>query len=113
MRAIRCPYLYCSNVKKSGKKNGKQSYFCHDCKVSWTNKSRPNRRLEKLWEQYAFDGRTIKNLAKEYNLSSGGINAQLKRYVPSRIIQKPRTVAIIMDVTYFDGWGMLVVIDEL
>lgn len=111
MRAIRCPYSYCSNVKKNGKKRGKQSYYCHDCQLSWTNKCRPSRKLNKLWEQYAFDGRTVKNLAKEYGLSTGGINAQLKQYVPSRILQKPRTVAAIMDVTYFDGWGMLVVID--
>ena len=53
MRAIRCPYLYCTNVKKNGRNNGKQSYYCHDCKVAWTNKNRPNRKLNKLWEQYA------------------------------------------------------------
>ena len=111
MRAIRCPYLNCTNVKKSGKQNGKQRYVCHDCSRTWSSKSRPHRKINKLWQQYAFDGRTVKSLAKEYNLSTGGISAQLKRYMPSRIVQKPRTVAIIMDVTYFDGWGMLVIID--
>ena len=111
MRAIRCPYSYCINVKKSGKKNGKQSYYCHDCKVSWTNKCRPSRKLNKLWKQYAFDGRTVKSLAKEHGKSRGYISSQLDLYVSSRIIQKPRTVAVIMDVTYFDGWGLLVVID--
>lgn len=111
MRAIRCPYLYCINVKKSGRKNGKQSYFCKTCRRSWTNPKRPNRRLNKLWEQYAFDGRTVKSLAKEYKKSTGCIRAQLAEYVPIAIIQKPRTVAVIMDVTYFDGWGFMVVID--
>jgi len=31
--------------------------------------------------------------------------------MPPQIIQKPRTVAVIMDATYFDNWGLLVVID--
>lgn len=111
MRAIRCPYLYCNNVKKSGRKNGKQAYFCNTCQKSWTNKTRPDRRLKKLWNQYAFDGRTVKSLAKERGLSTGCIRSQLTAYVPPRIIQKPRTVAMIMDVTYFDDWGLMVVID--
>jgi len=111
MRAIRCPYLYCINVKKSGRKNGKQCYFCHDCRASWTNKNRPSRKLNKLWEQYAFDGRTVKKLARDYQKSTGYIHSQLATYVPPRITQKPRRVALVMDATYFDGWGLLVVID--
>lgn len=67
--------------------------------------------LDKLWDQYAFDGRTVKNLAREYGKSAGYIQSQLRAYVPPRIVQMPRTVAVIMDVTYFDGWGLLVVID--
>lgn len=111
MRAIRCPYSYCTNVKKSGRKNGKQAYFCKTCCRSWTNKNRPNRKLKKLWNQYAFDGRTVKSLAKEYKVSIGNIRDQLSAYRPPQIIQKPRRVAVIMDVTYFGNWGLLVVID--
>jgi len=111
MRATRCPYLYCINVKKNGSKGGKQRYYCHGCATSWTSKPRPKKLRDKLWEQYAQDGRTIKSLAKEYKKSLGWISDQLRLYKPLRIIQKPRTVAVIMDVTYFDGWGMLVVID--
>lgn len=111
MRATRCPYLYCTNVKKSGRKNGKQTYFCNTCQKSWTSKVRPNRRVTKLWNQYAFDGRSVKSLAREYKVSAGCIRTQLGTYVPPRIVQKPRTVAVIMDVTYFGDWGLLVVID--
>lgn len=111
MRAIRCPYSYCTNVKKSGRRQGRQSYFCHDCNRSWTAKSRPGRKLKKLWQQYAFDGRSVSSLAKEYDVSAGCIRARLNTYVPPRIVQGPRTVALIMDVTYFDGWGLFVAID--
>lgn len=111
MRAKRCPYFYCINVKKIGARNGRQRHYCHDCHKSWTAQVRPKRMLDRLWEQYAFDGRTVKSLAKEYQKSTGCIRARLGTYVPPRIIQKPRAVALIMDVTYFDGWGLLVVID--
>ena len=111
MRATRCPYLYCINVTKNGTRNGLQRYFCRDCNASWSSKSRPGRKLENLWEQYAFDGMTVKTLAKRQSKSKGFIHARLRTYTPPKIIQKPRIVAVIMDVTYFDGWGMLVVID--
>lgn len=111
MRAKRCPYLYCTNVKKTGIRNGRQRYYCHDCSRSWTTSARPKRKINYLWSQYAFDGRTVNSLAKEYRKSTGCIRAQLNTYMPPRIVQKPRTVAVIMDVTYFGDFGILVVID--
>ena len=111
MRAIRCPFLNCINVKKNGRKNSKQTYFCKSCHRSWTSKNRPSRHLNKLWQQYAFEGRSVKTLAKEYKLSPGCVRSQLKSYVPPQIAHKSRTVAVIMDATYFDDWGVLVVID--
>ena len=111
MRASRCPFFHCSNVVKNGHRNGRQRYVCQDCRTSWTSKKRPDRALTKLWNQYAFDGRNVKDLAKAYKVSPGCIRTQLSAYVPPRIIQKPRVVAVILDVTYFDNWGLMVVID--
>ncbi len=111
MGARRCPFFHCTNVKRNGVRNGLQRYLCQDCGASWRSKSRPDRKLKQLWNQYAFDGRTVKSLATQYKKSAGCIRSQLAQYVPPRIVQKPRTVAVIMDVTYFDDWGLLVVID--
>jgi hypothetical protein len=106
-----CPFFNCTNVIKYGSQKGKQRYRCQSCGHSWTNKSRPSRQLGKLWDQYAIDGRTVRDLAKTYGKSPNWVRTQLNRYVPPKIVQKPRTVAVIMDVTYFDGWGLMVVID--
>lgn len=111
MRAKHCPFFNCTNVKKNGKKTGRQRYVRHTCSRHWTSKPRPTRKLVKLWQQYAFDGRTVRDLAREYKLSCKRIRTQLRQYTPSQITQKPRTVAVIMDVTYFKDWGILVVID--
>jgi hypothetical protein len=64
-----------------------------------------------LWSQYAFDGLTVAKLAKMHGKGRGFIQSKLATYTPPKIIQKPRTVALIMDVTYFDDWGIMVVID--
>ncbi len=111
MRAIRCPFFNCTNVKKNGSKKGRQRYYCHTCSRSWTGKVRPTRQLRKLWSKYAFDGRSVSSLARETRKSRSWVNSQLNQYTPPRIIQAPRTVAVIMDVTYFGDWGLMVVID--
>lgn len=109
--AKHCPFFNCINVNKYGLQNGKQRYFCNTCKRSWTSQRRPKRFVDNLWEQYAFEGRTVKTLAKEHKKSCGYIRSQLCQYRPPKIAQKPRIVSIIMDVTYFDGWGLFVAID--
>jgi hypothetical protein len=111
MGAKRCPFFNCINVRKNGLQSGRQRYFCSTCRRSWSNKSRSSRRTTILWRKYAFDGRSVKSLASEYGLSPGCIRSQLGCYRPQRITQKPRTVAVVMDATYFDDWGILVVID--
>jgi hypothetical protein len=111
MGAKRCPFFNCINVKKNGIRRGKQRYLCQICGLSWTSKDRPAKQRSKIWNQYAFDGRSVRDLARQYKKSPGWVRAQLGAYIPPRIIQKPRTVAVIMDVTYFGDWGLLVVID--
>jgi hypothetical protein len=111
MGAKRCPFFHCNNVKKNGLRNGLQRYLCRGCGTSWQSKSRPTRRLNKLWCEYAYEGASVKVLARRYGLSSSCIRSQLTEYSPPKIIQKPRTVAVIMDATYFGTWGLLVVID--
>lgn len=111
MGAKRCPFFHCTNVRKHGLQSGKQRYYCVSCRMSWTNKSRSTRKVNKLWRQYAFKGHTASDLAEEYKVSASNIRALLRTYKPPKITQKPRVVAVIMDVTYFGDWGILVVID--
>lgn len=106
-----CPFFHCTNVIKHGLQNGRQRYRCTLCGHTWASSRRPDRQLKALWHKYAFDGRSVRKLAEEYGTSEEHIRTQLRAYVPPRIAQKPRTVAMIMDVTYFGSWGILVVID--
>lgn len=111
MRAIRCPYLYCNNVKRNGTRNGRQRYLCHDCQATWTNPTRPIRFRNKLWREYAFEGRKVAWLAKHYHKSLKFIRRELDLYGAYDALPRARKVTVIMDVTYFGSWGILVVID--
>jgi hypothetical protein len=106
-----CPLCYCTNVIKKGVRHGRQRYLCSSCETSWTNPNRPHRFRTKLWKQYAFEGRSVAWLAEHYHKSPGFIRKQLGLYEAYDAIPRARRVTVIMDVTYFGAWGVLVVID--
>ncbi len=106
-----CPHCYCTNVNKHGVRNGKQRYQCRDCMTCWTSLSRPERLQARIWQDYVFELRTVAQLRKLHHKGANFIRHALVSYQPPIEIDKPRPVTIIMDVTYFSNWGMLVVID--
>ncbi len=55
--------------------------------------------------------RTVAQLATSYNRSDEWVRSKLATYQPPILIHVPRRVTVIMDVTYFGSWGVLVVID--
>lgn len=111
MARNKCPLCYCINVVKNGVRRGRQRYLCQDCQASWTNGTRPKRFQNCLWKEYAFESRTVRQLAKQYDKNPKWIRQQLAAFEPNTPPIRPRAVTIIMDVTYFGSWGMLVVID--
>lgn len=94
-----------------GKRLGKQRYRCHGCLKTWTSKPRPQRLTSRIWHTYVYDMRTVAQLAANYGRSDEWVRTKLAAYQPSLPIQRPRPVTIVMDVTYFGSWGVLVVID--
>lgn len=106
-----CPLCYCTNVTKHGRTRGKQRYQCQGCSSTWMGIQRPQRFRNKLWRQYAFEGRNIAWLAIHYGKSRNFIAKQLTTYEAYDAVPRARRVTIVMDVTYFGSWGVLVVID--
>lgn len=106
-----CPYCNCTNVIKRGKRNSKQRYSCGNCRTGWTSLSRPERLHANIWHDYVHESRTVAQLTKKYGKGRSYIQHALEYYYPPIEIDSPRLVTIIMDVTYFGDWGVLVVID--
>lgn len=106
-----CPQCYCTNVIKKGMRHGRQRYYCNGCDTRWTNGTRPQRFTNRLWHDYAFERRTIAQLMCQYGRSRKWIQARLKSYEPDSLPMRSRPVTIIMDVTYFGSWGVLVALD--
>lgn len=106
-----CPHCYCTNVNKRGVRNGKQRYQCQECLTCWTSLSRPERLQARIWQDYAFECRTVAQLQQIHHKGRRFIKSAVADYQPPIEIDKPRPVTIIMDTTYFGDWGTLVVID--
>jgi hypothetical protein len=106
-----CPLCYCTNVNKHGTRRGRQRYQCQGCEATWTGSTRPQRFRNKLWKQYAFEGRSLAWLAKHYGKDDRCIRRELDAYEAFDAIPRTRKVTIVMDVTYFGSWGVLAVID--
>ena len=106
-----CPYCYSSNVNKHGVRNNKQCYQCRACHTCWTNLSRPERMRANIWHDYVFERQTIRQLSRTSGKGHICIRAALEAYLPPIEVDCPRPVTVILDATYFSGWGLLVVID--
>lgn len=106
-----CPYCYCTNVNKHGKTHGRQRYQCQDCYTTWSNLSRDERRKHSLWREYAWEGSSIAVLAKRHHKSPSTIRRFVANYHVEDWFQRTRPVTVILDVTYFKGFGVLVAYD--
>ena len=106
-----CPYCYCTNVHKHGTQRGRMRYRCKDCRKTWSNLPRPGRRLATLWHEYTWEGATVMVLARRYRRSLYAIRCLLGAYQPPQLRHMARAVTVIMDVTYFGAWGILVALD--
>ena len=106
-----CPYCYCTNVTKHGKTHGRQRYECQDCYTTWSGLPRTERRQQKLWHEYAFEGASIATLATRWHKSPTTIRRFVSNYTVPDWLSRPRLVTVILDVTYFKGFGVLVAYD--
>lgn len=111
MAGRNCPQCYCTNVIKKGVRHGRQRYSCNGCDSCWTNGTRPQRFVNRLWQEYAFERRTVTQLAAQYGRSRKRIQALLASYEPGTLPMRSRSVTLILDVTYFGSWGVLVALD--
>lgn len=55
--------------------------------------------------------RTIAQLAQQHSRSDEWVRMRLATHQPRPIAHMPRPVAVVMDVTYFGSWGVLVALD--
>lgn len=106
-----CPQFHCTNVIRHGVWHGRQRYLCKDCGCCWQNSTRPERFVSRLWKEYAFERRTVAQLMEQYGHGRKWVETRLNAHEAGDIPMRSRPVTIIMDVTYFGSWGVLVALD--
>ena len=67
----KCPFCGNQRTKKCGKNgNGKQRYFCSDCKKYFQRqKYKTHSKSIKIWHQYVWERQTLSTLSNRYNRS--------------------------------------------
>ena len=106
-----CPYCYCINVTKHGKTHSRQRYECQDCYTTWSSLARSEMRIRRLWREYAIQGASVATLAERHHKSPTTIRRILASYHVGDWLSRPRPVTVILDVTYFKSFGVLVAYD--
>ena len=121
MNSKRCPHCHCNTkvIKKGLTKANRQRYLCKNCHKTWVNKSRKQRLIEKIWDDFVWNNLPVRELAKQYHLHENTIRKILHDYQPTPLNiaslspeEKANIAVIEMDTTYFGrGSGAVVAIN--
>lgn len=105
-----CPCCHCSTdvIKYGITCSGKQKYKCRKCGKTWTNKSRKQRLVNKIWHDFVWNNLPVRELAIKYSLHENTIRKILHDYKPKPLNiaslpegEKNKITVIAMDTTYF------------
>jgi transcription elongation factor Elf1 len=107
-----CPHCHCSKTVKYGKQHSHQRYLCKDCRKTFSTAPRPCKRNTNIQSDFMDHKQSVKLLAVKYQLHPNTIRQIVHQITVQPIVQQPRPVSVIMDVTYWGrSSGLLAVID--
>ena len=115
----KCFFCKKQQVIKKGKRNGLTRYFCKNCRKSFTNKRKPQRLTNKIFNEYFYGKQTLKQLSNHYKKSVNWVKEQIDNYEIKKRKRNPRKVIVIGDATflgkrkYRNQKGVLVFRDNL
>ncbi len=124
-RAVKCPY--CSSlktIKRGIRKDVKRPvtrYFCKNCQRKFQSKHRKKKinLSEKIFKEYFWKKKTLKDLSEKYILSTKTIQKYLENYQVEIKKKKPRKINLIIDVVFFNKrkfnteFGIMVFYDSI
>ena len=115
MNSRHCPHCnFTTTVKIGTTSSGNQRYKCKNCHKTWTNKNRPQKLEDAIWNDYVFSNMHSKALANKYKLSQSTIRRILDSYVvfPISPPDNYNCTVICADVTYIGRkYGYLSILD--
>ena len=101
-----------SHTVKNGKRKGKQMYKCADCGYQFRNSSMPD--APQLWKLYQDNKQTVKELAKQLDVSESTIKRRLRNV--SIEWEQPQLSGggfVHLDATYWGhNWGIMLALDD-
>ena len=89
-------------VKKGKTKQGKQLYYCRECKHRFTN-SKQLRKVESkhIWIDFVFKKQVTRELKETYEFNRKTILSYVNSYEVKQKKHKPRPIHLLADALYF------------
>lgn len=98
-------------MKKQGKQNGLQRYFCLDCGHSFSSRRKPRKAwIHAAYEDYTVHKQTYKELSGKYGKGSKTLRKNFDQFAGAtgEIHEYTEPFVLIMDATFFGrGYGIL------
>ena len=122
-RAKKCPYCESLHtIKKGVRKDTKipiTRYLCKTCGRKFQEKRRKKNLQKKVFEEYFWNKRTLRELSEMFSLNRKTIQNYIHKYKVTTTKKKPRTINLIVDVIFFSKrkfhteFGVMVFYDSL
>lgn len=119
----KCPYCQSSHtIKKGVRRDTKKPitrYLCKQCGRKFQEKRRTEKLKKKIFEEYFWNKRTLRELTEIFSLNRKTIQKYIHEYEVRITKKKPRTINLIVDVIFFSKrkfhteFGIMVFYDSL
>ena len=112
MNSKQCPFCGSHACIRKGTQQGHQRWQCKNCrkKFQGNHEAAPNDR--ELFCLYAFNKQTLRELALTYHKHTRVFQEMFDALVLKEKIHEPRTIALCVDTTFFEDFGVVVFRDQ-
>jgi hypothetical protein len=112
MNTKTCPFCSNRTCIRKGRQEGHQRWQCKNCKKKFQGNHEASVDIQELFCLYAFNKQTLRELALEYHKHTSVFQELFDTLVFKEKIHTPRIIALCVDATFFEDFGVVVFRDQ-
>lgn len=112
MNIKKCPFCGSDTCIRKGLQEGHQRWQCKECKKKFQGNHEAPLLTTELFCLYAFNKQTLRELGMEYHKHTRVFQTLFDALVFKEKIHNPRVIALCVDTTFFEDFGVVVFRDQ-
>lgn len=112
MNSKQCPFCFSHDCIRKGLQEGHQRWQCKTCTKKFQGNHNASVDAQELFCLYAFNKQTLRELALEYHKHTRVFQELFDALVFKEKIHTPRAIALCVDTTFFEDFGVVVFRDQ-